>query len=347
MRRVDRKSTTAPASLLGAGRAGPKELERARKHFGPPKGEGSFTFRAYKGDDVRHALEALFHGKCAYCESRYEVSGPVDIEHFRPKGGVEGAEHPGYWWLAAEWTNLLPSCLDCNRRRYQPTPIAFASLVGGLDQARKNGFANIQTGKETAFPIAAAGTRIGVEPAPDAADAAIVAEQALLLDPCRDDPATHLLYYIDRTAPLGIVYPAGSTAVVLPALPDTREPVSKVEQAARDAGTSVRGAVSIQTYGLNRLALVQERTRLLRRLEFLGSVVVDMSAIADALAKLEVDEEGATIRDFAIKRARATSRRALAEIRAARAADAPFSQMAKAWIAVFKEDLAKLQLTAG
>lgn len=344
MRRVDRKSTAGPASLLGAGRAGQKELERARRHFGPPKAEGAFTFSAYKSDDVRHALEALFHGKCAYCESRYNVSGPVDIEHFRPKGGVEGTEHQGYWWLAAEWTNLLPSCLDCNRRRYQPTPIAFASLVGGLDLARKNGFADIKTGKETAFPIESSGVRMAKEPTADGAEAALSAERALLIDPCRDDPSAHLRYFIDRKAPLGIVYPAGASEIVLPALPDTREPAAKVEQAARNAGVSVRGAVSIQTYGLNRLALVQERTRLLRRLEFLGTVVVEMSAIADALAKLVVDPGQEDIRDFAKKRARAISRRALAEIRAARAPDAPFSQMAKEWIDAFKKDLIQLQL---
>lgn len=75
----------------------------------------------------------VFNNKCAYCESR--ITGfPGDTEHFRPKGRVrrvdledetseivkvideEGEEipHPGYFWLAYNWQNLLPSCEFCN-----------------------------------------------------------------------------------------------------------------------------------------------------------------------------------------------------------------------------------------
>jgi hypothetical protein len=77
----------------------------------------------------------VFHGKCAYCETK--ITGfPGDTEHFRPKGRVKGLkrqanddslecvrivdedgeeiEHPGYFWLAYHWQNLLPSCEFCN-----------------------------------------------------------------------------------------------------------------------------------------------------------------------------------------------------------------------------------------
>ncbi len=74
----------------------------------------------------------VFHNKCAYCETK--ITGfPGDTEHFRPKGRVrafledetseivkvvdeEGEEitHPGYFWLAYHWQNLLPSCQFCN-----------------------------------------------------------------------------------------------------------------------------------------------------------------------------------------------------------------------------------------
>jgi hypothetical protein len=77
----------------------------------------------------------VFHGKCAYCETR--ITGfPGDTEHFRPKGRVrdlnrqmnddsleivkivdddgDAMEHPGYFWLAYHWQNLLPSCEFCN-----------------------------------------------------------------------------------------------------------------------------------------------------------------------------------------------------------------------------------------
>lgn len=82
-------------------------------------------------------VENVFHDKCAYCETR-EVRSPYHAEHFRPKArvtikvAVKGnkkfklqvcptvdelgnvVEHPGYFWLAYTWTNLLPSCNDCN-----------------------------------------------------------------------------------------------------------------------------------------------------------------------------------------------------------------------------------------
>lgn len=70
-----------------------------------------------------------FHGKCAYCEtSLYSQYG--DMEHFRPKGKIvdengetvlvengQGTEepHPGYYWLAYDFRNLLPSCIRCNQ----------------------------------------------------------------------------------------------------------------------------------------------------------------------------------------------------------------------------------------
>jgi hypothetical protein len=76
-----------------------------------------------------------FNGKCAYCETRITAFTP-HAEHFRPKGRVqdlkpnanddtlefvkivdedgEEIEHPGYFWLAYHWQNLLPSCEFCN-----------------------------------------------------------------------------------------------------------------------------------------------------------------------------------------------------------------------------------------
>ena len=315
MRPVDRNLLPGPASLLTPGRPGPAELARATTHYSPPPKDSKFNFRAYKGEDVRHALESLFHGKCAYCESRYDVSGPVDVEHFRPKGEVEDVpDHPGYWWLAAEWTNLLPSCLDCNRRRYQPTPKSFASISGILDAAHRSGFTPILTGKEACFPIAGSGSRMPGPPPSSQAAAAIAAEQGLLLDPCSDDPADHLRFHIDRDQPLGIVYPTGSAEIDLPLLPAAITEVQRIEQDARSAGVSVRGAVSIQVYGLNRLALIQERTRLLRKLEFLATIIIDLSDVADGVEALSVAATDEEVRSRAVERIRATVQRALAEI---------------------------------
>lgn len=99
--------------------AGYKEKIKAIDYYrnSPKK---SFPFQVYKNDDVKDSLETSFYKKCAYCESNYSSVHPVDIEHFRPKGRVKnkkGTLFPAYWWLAYEWDNLLPSCIDCNRER--------------------------------------------------------------------------------------------------------------------------------------------------------------------------------------------------------------------------------------
>lgn len=80
--------------------------------------------------EAKSYLLALSRGKCAYCESTITTTHPGDVEHYRPKGRIQdhitgkivrlpdgSRDHPGYWWLAYEWSNLLPSCIDCNRRR--------------------------------------------------------------------------------------------------------------------------------------------------------------------------------------------------------------------------------------
>src|SRR5690606_11272092 len=60
---------------------------------------------------VEDQLAKTYLNKCAYCE-RLEKA---DIEHYRPKKSVLGEAHDGYYWLCYEWTNLLPSCVKCNR----------------------------------------------------------------------------------------------------------------------------------------------------------------------------------------------------------------------------------------
>jgi len=65
-----------------------------------------------KSTEVQQALLELYHYKCAYCESK---DFRPEIEHYRPKKRVSGVRnHPGYYWLAYNWDNLLPSCRYCN-----------------------------------------------------------------------------------------------------------------------------------------------------------------------------------------------------------------------------------------
>lgn len=176
-------------------------------------------------DRLRRALAALLD---------FNASQPVDVEHYRPKGEVEDdPAHTGYWWLAMRWDNLLPSCIDCNRRRRQVT----ASLGMTLDELEAE-FHEGQTkasGKKDAFP-----TRNGVWARTEADT--ISGEQPLLIDPTRTSPEEHIAWPVDA-----------EISVAVPIV---------------DAGghASAEGVASIHVYGLNRMGLAQERTKLLLEL---------------------------------------------------------------------------------
>jgi uncharacterized protein (TIGR02646 family) len=75
--------------------------------------KGEYTKNKKLESTVREKLNKYYYHKCCYCELHCKA----EIEHYRPKKGVTGVpknEHRGYYWLAYEWTNLLPSCRYCN-----------------------------------------------------------------------------------------------------------------------------------------------------------------------------------------------------------------------------------------
>ncbi|RYG88698.1 MAG: HNH endonuclease [Alphaproteobacteria bacterium] len=308
MRRVDRAMVATPKSLLPGGH-GAAELEAAKEHRDDPNpAKKAFKYKAYKRADIRFALETLFHGKCAYCETSYAASAPVDVEHYRPKGGVaEDDAHGGYWWLAMNWENLLPSCIDCNRQRGQKLYVISTSLATLAINAE---LVPGQSGKKDSFPIAATGIRAVYE----ALD--FSSEHAMLLDPCRDEPEASLMFSFDSGHPTGLILPRG------------------------DLSQKERGAVSIQIYGLNRAKLVEDRTRLLRRLEFLADLVIEL---AGSIADLETPEAArglaGTPAEGIVSKLRLLRDRTLSELKGATTDDAPYSSMAKAWLANFKARL--------
>lgn len=63
----------------------------------------------YKTEDVKEKLFALYHHKCAFCETKAEQ---LHVEHYRPKKG----RYP-YHWLAYSWDNLLLACPTCNENK--------------------------------------------------------------------------------------------------------------------------------------------------------------------------------------------------------------------------------------
>lgn len=278
---VDRAGVAAPVDLdLARDSRGARELAAARAFVNDPEKTGSPGFSAYSSGAVKTALDMLFHGKCAYCESHYARTQPVDVEHYRPKGGVEGVEgHRGYWWLAMAWDNLLPSCIDCNRRRRQVTPDAESpSMLRFLENGDYNRAQAINTGKQTAFPLARDSFRASGE----ADDPEL--ELRLLLDPTRDDPGLHLGYWIASDHPVALIHPRPVDPSHSPVLPRPGEDHASLAETAAQQGVSAMGAVSIQVYGLNRLPLVQARTRALRDLEFLFEMLVSTEEAVEELA---------------------------------------------------------------
>lgn len=169
MRRLTRGPR--PQALDGI-KHGRTELERAEEHFVTDGLSDGFDFAAYSEPEVKATLDAWTGRRCAYCEGYYGGTQPQDTEHYRPKGRIDtgaGRLQPAYWWLAADWDNLLPSCIDCNRIQYHD----FA------DGSRH------RSGKGELFPLADEAHRA-------TAMGAEVHETPLLLDPCRDEPADYL-----------------------------------------------------------------------------------------------------------------------------------------------------------
>ena len=168
MRRVRRPD---PPESLASQKAEDERREAAEFYAAWDSKKKYDKFKVYKSPDVRAALEKAFGGKCAYCETSYAATQPVAIEHYRPKGEVvvDGKRMPpGYYWLASEWTNLLPSCTDCNSPRKQDLPT-------GAQTA----------GKANAFPLAPGSVR-AASPGDEAK------ERRLLLHPYLDHPERHL-----------------------------------------------------------------------------------------------------------------------------------------------------------
>ncbi|HBL27345.1 MAG TPA: hypothetical protein DD490_10975 [Acidobacteria bacterium] len=205
-------------------------------------------------------LENVFHGKCAYCETKATRWSPHG-EHFRPKGGVtckipgqeglhvgrctdvdgQAIDHPGYFWLAYHWWNLVPSCEKCNAGEGKQTqfPVKSAAYV-------------------LLHPVAPGGGTLKHPVRPSAQwpgygylhpEDLDTLEDRLLLHPYADDPRQHLVF--------------GDRGLV--------------------AAKSERGKHSIEVYRLAAEALRQERQR--AQEAALNKYLMALGAGADMKAK--------------------------------------------------------------
>lgn len=199
MIKIDRASVSPPPLLMSS-LAEQKKNEatsffRARELS---RNQTRFDFSLHFAQpEVRDHLYKLFHKKCAYCETRleYATDSMPNLDRFRPVQGAINTDGTisvdSYWWLAYEWSNMYPCCVQCNRA------------------------------KGSRFPVA------GRRAKPGDTGATLNREKNLLLDPCHDDPESHLLF--DE---LGRVY-----------------------------GLTVKGQTTVEVFSLNRSELVEHRAK--------------------------------------------------------------------------------------
>jgi uncharacterized protein (TIGR02646 family) len=177
MIKVTKKKSLCPARLRPLAEAERKKnqlLIRAKQF-------DKIKFGVYKDKALAAILEDLFNKKCAYCEARAAATSPWDIEHFRPKSKTFKKDEPkkgfiGYYWLAAEWDNLLLSCPNCNRPKKHQVP------------GRKD---KILIGKHEQFPLDKEQLRCKT---PDPKKLAAEEKVRLLINPCKEDPEVYFMF---------------------------------------------------------------------------------------------------------------------------------------------------------
>ncbi|MWB92738.1 hypothetical protein GON26_00015 [Flavobacterium sp. GA093] len=104
---IDAKWNTIKANLL------------VEKHKHEIKSE------CYRDTTLNH-LSLLYKNKCAICERRRGAE--LQVDHYRPKKTRNNKtevkyNQPGYYWLAYEWSNLIPLCSYCNLNKSNKFPL--------------------------------------------------------------------------------------------------------------------------------------------------------------------------------------------------------------------------------
>jgi len=165
-----------------------RDLENSILHYSNPLNfnnnekltKKGFTYKAYAHAETKKVLKEVFNNKCAYCESSIMHIEPGDIEHFRPKAEIHTENgtvlKPGYYWLGADWKNLLLSCIKCNRSNNESINIPNTTLIN--------------MGKANHFPLSDETKRLRLHTDTIDDEDAFV----LILNPCTENPSNHLVF---------------------------------------------------------------------------------------------------------------------------------------------------------
>lgn len=300
-------------ALTKRGRSDNKtEIEKAREYYKqtpPPK--KAYKFERYKEWAVCRALDDLFHEKCAYCETAYRATDSRDVEHYRPKGGVtESPGHQGYWWLAAEWQNLLPSCPPCNQRRYH-TSFDPGMTLEEFERALLKRPDRL-SGKANSFPLRGDNWMTSE-------DDDLTVEDPLLINPCERDPADHLEFIFDWKDSKTYIWEA--------------DPIyALVRPKSNASGDDLYAQASIATYGLNRKGLLAERAECVKVLQVQCQSIVDLiNDLMDAPPEAELIRIQARIKNYRAK------------LEAFARPNRPYAAMARAFLLQFEAELKRLE----
>lgn len=183
MIKVDRKTVAEPKAFaklaLSATHRLEEHIKRRRRVKSVSQNQLPLDEAVLTSADLRKALQTLFHGRCAFCESPLLEAEMRVPSHFRPRQRalqLNGKVDPShYWWLTYAWSNLYSTCLNCNSIRGTRFPV-------------RGSRAAYEDGRKT-----------------------ITSENRLLLDPCEDDPELELQFQNDGT--VLSTTPRGSTTI--------------------------------------------------------------------------------------------------------------------------------------
>jgi uncharacterized protein (TIGR02646 family) len=128
--KADRGPSTCPRGFGSRARALRRALREARRQH-PNLSASQFWSKVrpqLQGDAL--ALAAVFHHKCAYCESRMLHVQRPHIEHYRPKGRAEFEK------LMFAWDNWLLSCGRCNDSKWGHFPICAGGVPCLIDPTK-------------------------------------------------------------------------------------------------------------------------------------------------------------------------------------------------------------------
>lgn len=120
MVKIDKSQSPIPA-VLATGGTGEAETSLLKNAYNQGQVDFNFNSKIYGHSGVKSVLIDLQSKKCCFCESKIPHIAHGDVEHFRPKAGVqiEGSTNlskPGYYWLAYNFSNLFFSCQICNQK---------------------------------------------------------------------------------------------------------------------------------------------------------------------------------------------------------------------------------------